>query len=151
MMCADKGSCLSKDCLNMFQLFIYSLLNFSMSFWLWVVKMCSCTHAVSMMWKVTGLSLDWWHFIFYAGLVTSFHCVFWFALWFVSSLYCRSFDVNFTLWIVQFYDMYFCNMHYCYRRAVLRLILLRCLLMFRLSRVLPYGVFFSLFSRLLDY
>ena len=37
---------------------------------------------------------------------------------FVNPLYCRSFDVNFTLWIVQFYDMYFCNMHYCYRRAV---------------------------------
>ena len=57
----------------------------------------------------------------------------------------------FSLWIVQFYDMYFCNMHYCYRRVVLRLILLTRLLMFRLSRVLPYGVFFSLFSRLVDF
>ena len=28
----------------------------------------------------------------------------------------------FSLRIVQFYDMYFCNMHYCYRRVVLRLI-----------------------------
>jgi len=44
MMCADQSCCLSKGCLNMFQLLIYSLLNFSMSFRLWVVKMCSCTH-----------------------------------------------------------------------------------------------------------